>query len=76
MILLDILSVIDDNQNIRCYRTSAGKRPFLEWFRDIQDPVIQQRITRRLERVASGHCCDYEGVGEGVYELKLHFLLC
>ncbi len=41
--------------------------------RSIRDIDIQARIRARLERLEDGNMGDCKSVGEGVYELRIHF---
>ena len=58
---------------LRHYVTKSGKVPFKEWMTDIKDPVIRNRIRRRLDRVELGNYGDYKSLSDGVYELRLAF---
>lgn len=60
-------------KEIRYYVTENGKKPFLEWFSAIKDPVTKTRIKRRLERMKEGLYGDYKGIGGRLYELRLDF---
>jgi len=51
----------------------SGKAPFKDWLYKLKDPTIRHRIRRRLDRVEIGNYGDYKPLGDGVYELKLHF---
>jgi len=58
---------------IKLLETDVGKIPFIEWYNSLNDKVTKVRIRRRLDRIELGHFSDTESVGEGVYELRLHF---
>ena len=58
---------------IEIYETPNGQAPFTEWFASIQDIKTQTRIRGRLDRLEKGNFGDYESVGSGVFELRLHF---
>ena len=60
-------------REIQYYRTPNGRQPFTEWFESIQDKRTQQRIDKRLARLEDGNLGDCESVGDGVFELRLHF---
>lgn len=60
-------------KELRYYKLPNGKSPFVEWITHFKDKVTRIRIERRLERMELGHYGDCEPVGEGVYELRLHF---
>src|SRR5689334_12324502 len=60
-------------KEIRIYRTTEGKTPFIEWIESLKDEVGRAHITNRLNRVAVGHFGNCESVGDGVRELKIHY---
>ncbi len=57
---------------LRRYKTSNGCIPFTEWMREMKDKIAQVRIRARLRQLESGNFGDYEPVGEGVLELRIH----
>ncbi|MDJ0843058.1 type II toxin-antitoxin system RelE/ParE family toxin [Crocosphaera sp.] len=59
--------------DIKLLETDEGKVPFEQWYDSIRDKVTKVRVRRRLDRVSLGNFGDTESVGEGVYELRLHF---
>ena len=60
-------------REIQYYRTPNGRQPFTEWFESIEDKRTQQRIDKRLARLEDGNLGDCESVGDGIFELRLHF---
>jgi len=58
---------------IKYYQNKQGREPFLKWRNSIKDLKIIARIDNRLERVRVGNLGDYNSVGDGVFELRLHF---
>ena len=58
---------------VKFLETREGKVPFEEWYSSLRDKVTRVRIRRRLDRLQLGNFGDTESVGEGVYELRLHF---
>ena len=58
---------------IKVLETDEGKVPFEEWYDSLRDKLTKVRIRRRLDRIELGNFGDTESVGEGVYELRLHF---
>lgn len=60
-------------RTLQFFRTTNGSEPFNEWYRSIRDPNTRYRIQRRLERLEGGNLGDCRSVGEGVFELRLHF---
>lgn len=58
---------------IKLLETDEGKVPFEQWYDSLKDKVTKVRIRRRLDRVELGNFGDTESVGEGIFELRLHF---
>ncbi|MGL5832331.1 MAG: type II toxin-antitoxin system RelE/ParE family toxin [Waterburya sp.] len=54
------------------YVTEEGVCPFDEWFETL-NTKIQVRIDVRLDRVSLGNFGDSKSLGNGTYELRLHF---
>jgi putative addiction module killer protein len=55
------------------YQTAAGRQPFAEWLKNLNDHEARSRIWARLARVASGNLGDHRSVGEGELELPAVF---
>jgi putative addiction module killer protein len=54
------------------YETKSGHVPFAEWIDGFGDESeIAAIIVARIERVENGNFGDVEGVGEGVFELRI-----
>ena len=60
-------------RDVQVYQTTDGREPFNEWLVSIRDIETQARIRARLERLEDGNLGDCQSVGEGVFELRLHF---
>lgn len=58
---------------VRVYADKHGKEPFWKWFGNLRDMTAQVRIQRRIRNLELGNLGDYRSVGEGVFELRLHF---
>ncbi|MCP2727066.1 type II toxin-antitoxin system RelE/ParE family toxin [Limnofasciculus baicalensis] len=58
---------------IKLLETDEGKVPFEEWYNSLKDKVTKVKIRRRLDRIELGNFGDTESLGEGVYELRIHF---
>ncbi|MEM7593840.1 MAG: type II toxin-antitoxin system RelE/ParE family toxin [Cyanobacteria bacterium P01_A01_bin.83] len=58
--------------SIARYKTLSGFCPFIEWLETL-DLTTQARIEVRLDRVRLGNFGDTKSLGEGIYELRLHF---
>lgn len=55
------------------YQDEQGNEPFTNWLESIKDRVTQARIRQRLRRIELGNLGDHRSVGDGVFELRLHF---
>ncbi len=60
-------------RELEFYRTQNGRTPFTEWFETIRDQKTRTSIRKRLQRLEEGNFGDFSSVGEGIYELRLHF---
>lgn len=60
-------------KEILVYQLPNGRMPFSEWFDELRDRNAKFRIARRIDRVALGNMGDRRSVGDGVFELRLHF---
>lgn len=52
-------------RELQFYQTPNGREPFTEWFESIQNKETQDRIQKRLDRIALGNFGDYRTVGGG-----------
>jgi putative addiction module killer protein len=64
---------MEHNIKIKLLETDEGKVPFKEWYDSLKDKVTKVKIRRRLDRIELGNFGDTESLGEGVYELRIHF---
>ena len=55
------------------YRTENGRSPFQEWLRSLRDREARARVRVRIDRVALGNFGDWQAVGSGVGELRIHY---
>lgn len=60
-------------RELQFYQTANGREPFTEWFESIRNRETQDRIQKRLDRLALGNLGDCRTVGGGVFELRVHF---
>ncbi len=60
-------------REIHVYQTQNGREPFSEWLRSIRDQETQRRLRTRLAYLKTGNFGDFKSVGDGVFELRLHF---
>jgi putative addiction module killer protein len=58
---------------ISYYLTETGEKPFKEWLGGLKDIAARQKVRIRLDRVRLGNLGKNRSVGEGVYELKIHY---
>ena len=60
-------------REMQAYRTQNGREPFTEWLRSLRDQRTRDRIRKRLERLGDGNFGDCRSIGDGVFELRIHF---
>ena len=60
-------------RRIQIYRAPNDQAPFTEWLKSLQDGRTRKRIQNRVARIESGNLGDHKPVGDGVFELRLHF---
>lgn len=58
--------------DIQEFLDGSGRSPFARWF-DGLNAVAAARVTVALTRLGQGNFSNVEGVGSGVYELKIDF---
>lgn len=58
---------------VKIHQDEKGNEPFIKWLESIRDKVTQARIRQRLRRIELGSLGDHGSVGDGVFELRLHF---
>ena len=58
---------------VKIYQDEHGNEPFTEWLNSLRDAVTRRRIRKRLRRIERGNLGDFGSVGDGVFELRLHF---
>lgn len=59
-------------RKIEYYQTSDGKVPYREWYYSLRDVKAMAVIRERLTRVERGLLGDANGVGGGVFELRVN----
>jgi len=57
---------------IRQFVDAAGRSPFGQWFRRLDD-LAAARVTTSLTRLGTGNWSNVKGVGAGVFEVKIDF---
>ncbi len=60
-------------REIRRYITVEGAIPFDEWIVALRDRMERGKINERLRRIFLGNLGDYKSVGDGVFELRIHY---
>jgi len=58
---------------VRNYVTPDGHEPFEEWLDSLRDKKTQAIVLERLNRVRLGDLGDCRHLGDGVYELRIHY---
>lgn len=62
-------------KEIRSYLSVNGINPFSEWFDFLRDVRAKAKIRARLDRVEAGNLGDCKSVGNGVFELRIDYVL-
>ena len=60
-------------RTIRNYVTPKGHELFEEWLDSLRDKKVQAIVLERLNRLRLGNIGDCRHLGEGVYELRIHY---
>jgi len=60
-------------RELREYLTEDGNSPFGDWIDALKDRKAKSLVRIRLDRLRLGNFGDCEPVGQGVYELRIHF---
>jgi len=58
---------------MRRYRDAQGRERLTGWLKGLKDTRARARIYARIDRLEGGNIGDCEPVGEGVYELRIHY---
>lgn len=58
---------------VKIYQNEHSDNPFISWLESIKDTTTQLRIRKRLRRIEDKNFGDFEPVGDGVFELRMHF---
>ena len=58
---------------IKIYQSPSGKAFFSEWFTSLKDIRAKALINNRILRLATGHFGDVKAVGNGVFEMRVHY---
>ncbi len=60
-------------QEVLVYSRSDGSEPFSDWLRGLRDGTARSRIRQRIARVRLGNFGDARSLGDGLFELRVHF---
>ena len=58
---------------IEIYETRSGKRPFIDWINGLKEIHSRAKIFTRLDRLKMGNFGDCKSIGNGIYELRIHY---
>lgn len=58
---------------VRNYVSEQGRVPFEVWLQSLKDRKARAIIRNRINRIRLGNMGDTEPVGEGVFELRIHY---
>ena len=61
------------SRTVRNYVSLQGRVPFEDWLQSLRDRKARAIIRNRINRVRLGNMGDTEPVGEGVFELRIHY---
>lgn len=59
-------------KTIKFYATPEGKVPFKEWADNIKDKILSNKVRHRIEMLKQGFMPDFDHVGQGVFETRIH----
>ncbi len=53
------------------YITTDGRDVYMDWLRQIRDPIAKVQLVKRVSRVEQGNFGDHKSCREGVWELRV-----
>ena len=65
--------MLSGRKEIRYFLARNGDAPAEIWLESLRDRKTRSVIRARLDRLEQGNPGDHRYVGEGVYELRIHF---
>jgi putative addiction module killer protein len=60
-------------RSVKEYITAAGRNHFRIWHGGVKDKKVQAKIDIKIARLRLGNFGDSKSLGQGVYELRIHF---
>jgi putative addiction module killer protein len=67
------MSLPVETKQVEVYLDKDGKAPFSIWINGLTDLKGRAKIRERIARLRLGNMGDCERVGEGVFELRIHY---
>lgn len=58
---------------IEIYKSRSGKSPFTDWIDGLKEIHTRAKVFTRLDRLKLGNFGDCKSIGNGIYELCLHY---
>src|ERR1700721_2053525 len=55
------------------YVTEDAKDPFAEWEQTLKGTPAQAKVSVRVDRAEDGNLGDHGAIGEGVWEMRIHW---
>ena len=46
---------------------------FVKWLEAVRDPFVKVRVVKRVRMAEAGNFGDCESVGDGVFEMRIHY---
>ncbi|MBP9805763.1 MULTISPECIES: type II toxin-antitoxin system RelE/ParE family toxin [Pseudomonadota] len=56
---------------IRHYLTADGKDIYLDWLKQVRDPIAKVQLVKRVNRVEQGNFGDHKFCRDGVWEMRI-----
>lgn len=56
---------------IRHYLTADGRDVFLDWLRQLRDPIAKLQVVKRVNRIEQGNFGDHKFCRDGVWEVRI-----
>lgn len=58
---------------VKIYQDEEGNEPFVNWLESLKNQITRARIREKVRRIKLGNLGDHKAVGDGLFELRLHF---